>query len=95
MCLRRKVDIRYVARKREALRYFNIEAGIALFVALLINIACVGVFAVGFYGRPGAADIGLENAGKYLGAAFGQPMQYIWAIGLLAAGTATSLCVHV
>eukprot|EP00884_Botryococcus_braunii_P012365 jgi/Botrbrau1/21129/Bobra.0061s0023.1 len=82
----RKVDIRYVARKREALRYFSIESAVALLVALFINIACVSVFAVGFYGRPGADDIGLENAGKFLGTAFGEPMQYIWAIGLLAAG---------
>lgn len=83
--------MRYVARKREALRYFSIECSIALFVALLINVACVSVFAVGFYSKPGVQDLGLENAGKFLGAAFGQPVQYIWAIGLLAAGTVSWL----
>ncbi len=86
MCPCRKVDGRYVARKREALRYFSIESAAALTVALFINVACVAVFAVGFYGKPGADEIGLENAGECLGEAFGQPMRYIWAIGLLAAG---------
>ena len=31
-------------------------------------------------------DIGLENAGAYLGDTFGPLMRVIWAVGLLAAG---------
>ena len=41
----------------------------------------------GFHKRmPAGVEIGLENAGQYLGEAFGPAMKYIWAIGLLAAG---------
>lgn len=34
----------------------------------------------------GDRDIGLENAGAYLGDTFGPLMRVIWAVGLLAAG---------
>ena len=34
----------------------------------------------------GDMDIGLENAGAYLGDTFGPLMRIIWAVGLLAAG---------
>ena len=34
----------------------------------------------------GDVDIGLENAGAYLGDTFGPLMRVIWAVGLLAAG---------
>ncbi len=60
----------------------------ALFCALLINICVVAVFARGFYGTEGV-EIGLENAGAYLGETFGASMRIIWAIGLLAAGAAS------
>ena len=39
----------------------------------------------------GDVDIGLENAGAYLGDTFGPLMRVIWAVGLLAAGE----CYHV
>ena len=34
----------------------------------------ISVFAKGFYGRAASEDIGLENAGAYLAATFGQQM---------------------
>lgn len=41
----------------------------------VINTFVVGVFAKGFYGRPGTEGIGLANAGQYLGEAFGDTMR--------------------
>ena len=81
----RKVRTSHTGRKQEAIAYYNIESAIALVVSLFINIFVLSVFAKGFYGR-GMGDIGLENAGQFLGEKFGQHMKYIWAIGLLAAG---------
>lgn len=43
----------------------------------------------GFYGEE-EVDIGLENAGAYLGETFGAAMRIIWAVGLLAAGACLS-----
>lgn len=86
----RKIESGQVARKREAMAYYRIESGLALFCALLINICVVAVFARGFYGTEGI-EIGLENAGAYLGDTFGPLMRIIWAIGLLAAGVPTQL----
>lgn len=36
-------------------------------------------------------DIGLENAGVYLGNTYGPVMVYIWALGLLAAGQSSTM----
>jgi len=83
MC--RKINSRVVGRIKEAVAYFNIESAIALAVSLLINLFVLSVFAKGFYGRE-EGDIGLENAGQFLGRTFGLQMKYIWAVGLLAAG---------
>lgn len=48
----------------------------------------MAVFARGFYGTEEPFEIGLENAGAYLGDTFGPAMRFIWAVGLLAAGGA-------
>jgi hypothetical protein len=62
-----------VARKKEAIAYFSMESALALFISLFINLCVVSVFAKGFYGK-GAGDIGLKNAGDYLGERFGSHM---------------------
>ena len=59
--------------KKEAMLFFGIESAAALVVSLFINICVVAVFAKGFFGK-GLSDIGLENAGKYLGERFGASM---------------------
>lgn len=41
----RRIDTSRNAQKREAIAYFGIESAIALFIALLINICVVAVFA--------------------------------------------------
>ena len=53
--------------------FFGMESAAALSVSLFINICVVAVFARGFYGK-GIPDIGLENAGRYLGDTFGTSM---------------------
>lgn len=57
---------------------------------MFINLFVTCVFAAGFYGR-GIEDIGLENAGQYLGETYGKSIVYIWALGLLAAGQSATM----
>ena len=90
---------------RETLKYYNLEAAVALGVTLFINTSVISVFARGFYqgddnkihlgstigSTTPPDDIGLENAGQYLGARFGRHMQLIWGIGLLAAGQSSTM----
>eukprot|EP00879_Flechtneria_rotunda_P032602 GHRR01035837.1.p1 GENE.GHRR01035837.1~~GHRR01035837.1.p1 ORF type:complete len:102 (+),score=32.45 GHRR01035837.1:313-618(+) len=59
-------------------------------VSVFINMFVTGVFAAGFHGQA-LQDIGLENAGMYLGKTYGQFMVYIWALGLLAAGQSSTM----
>lgn len=49
-------------------------------MSVLINTCVVCVFAAGYYGRGvvAADDIGLENAGQYLGRTFGGGIVVIW-----------------
>lgn len=73
VCACRDINRSQVARKKEAIAYFSIESAAALLISLFINLCVVSVFAKGFYGK-GAEDIGLINAGQYLGDRFGQHM---------------------
>jgi natural resistance-associated macrophage protein len=76
---------------QEANKYYAIESAIALFISFVINLFVVVVFARGFYGVPDADSIGLETAGTYLRDKYGEFSQYIWAIGLLAAGQSSTM----
>ena len=69
----RDINRTKVARKKEAVAYFSIESALALLISLFINLCVVSVFAKGFYGKE-AGDIGLKNAGDYLGERFGSHM---------------------
>lgn len=69
----RDINRAKVARKKEAIAYFSIESALALLISLFINLCVVSVFAKGFYGKE-AGDIGLKNAGDYLGQRFGSHM---------------------
>ena len=75
---------------REASRYFALEAAIALTASLCINVFVVSVFAKGFFGKS-IKDLGLQNAGNYLGHHFGTTMKYVWGVGLLAAGQSSTM----
>ncbi|RLN18937.1 hypothetical protein C2845_PM02G07770 [Panicum miliaceum] len=90
----RKIDPENEYEVREALRYYSIESTMALVVPFMINLFVTTVFAKGFYGTKEADNIGLENAGKYLHEKFGGdffPVLYIWGVGLLAAGTSSTI----
>lgn len=45
----------------------------------------------GFYGRDLPEDFGLQHAGEYLASHFGASYKYIWGLGLLAAGQASTM----
>ena len=45
----RKINPAHTGRKKEAVAYYAIESGLALFVSLLINICVVSVFAKVLY----------------------------------------------
>lgn len=79
--------------RREALAYFGLESALSLLVSIVINTCVVCVFAAGYYKKEGVAvdDIGLENAGTYLGQTYGAGIVYIWALGLLAAGQSSTM----
>eukprot|EP01084_Bolivina_argentea_P165066 286858_1 len=83
------------AAVREGNYYFTIEGGSSLFVSFFINLFIVAVFAKGFH-ADNTTDIdrnsiGLKNAGHVLGERFGDVAKYIWGIGLLAAGQASTM----
>ncbi|GFH18986.1 uncharacterized protein HaLaN_15871 [Haematococcus lacustris] len=78
--------------KMNALTYFGIESGVALVAATFINIFVVGVFAAGFFKPDGPPpDIGLQNAGVFLGATYGSVVVTVWGVGLLAAGQSSTM----
>ncbi|KAL1534198.1 Natural resistance-associated macrophage protein 2 [Salvia divinorum] len=90
----RKIDPNRKGQVQEALTYYSIESSAALFVSFLINLCVTTVFAKGFSGSKQAEYIGLVNAGKYLEEKYGGglfPILYIWGIGLLAAGTSSTI----
>ena len=88
----RKLDRRSVSKRKEAMAYYSIESGAALLISLVINVCVVAVFAKGFHNPAHRGQaVGLENAGQYLGEAFGSQMKYVWAIGLLAAGAVPTM----
>ncbi|KAL4428517.1 hypothetical protein ABPG75_002606 [Micractinium tetrahymenae] len=82
---------RSMAAKKESVLYYNIESALALVATLFINVCVISVFARGFFGRKTEEEIGLANAGAYLGATFGRHMSAIWAVGLLAAGQSSTM----
>jgi natural resistance-associated macrophage protein len=77
--------------EKEAVTLFTIESSIAIFTSLLINMSVVAVFAKGFYGTAAADDLGLRNAGDYLGETFGKSLQLVWALGLIASGQSSTM----
>ena len=83
------------AAVREGNYYFTIEGGLSLFVSFFINLFIVAVFAKGFNEANDTGidvnSIGLESAGDNLETRFGSAAKYIWGVGLLAAGQASTM----
>jgi NRAMP (natural resistance-associated macrophage protein)-like metal ion transporter len=77
--------------EREAITLYTIESTAAILTSVLINSAVVSIFAKGFHGGPHADEIGLKNAGSYLGRQYGEVMRIIWGLGLVAAGQSSTM----
>lgn len=60
----RKIDLRHNSAKREAVTYNAIESAVSLSITVFINIFVMSVFAKGFHGQEGIADVGLSTAGE-------------------------------
>lgn len=89
----RAVDPTHLNKVRSGINYFTIESSIAIFVSFIINIFVVGVFAASAQWGPTCAmeePLGLTNAGAYLECKYGQFALWVWAVGLLAAGQAST-----
>lgn len=88
----RGVPLEYRSTAKHSLWYYKLESAFALFVTLGINTAVISVFSHGFHKEGEAtADIGLFNAGQFLGDKYGAAMALVWAIGLLAAGQSSTM----
>jgi len=87
------VQSRVVGRgeEAEAVKLFSIESSVAIFTSILINTSVVAVFAKGFFGSAQADQIGLKNAGDFLGQRYGDTLRIIWALGLCAAGQSSTM----
>jgi len=77
---------------KEANFYFSLESGIALFFSYLINMAIVTVFARVFYSPNEDKPLpGLYDAADVLTHTLGEASRYLWALGLLAAGSSSTI----
>lgn len=83
--LSRDIDRTSATGKKEAMFYFGIEVAFTLMITVVINLCVISVFASAFYGST-VEDIGLMNAGIYLGRKFGPEMVFVWALGLIGSG---------
>lgn len=83
--LSRDVNRSSAASIREAMFYFGVEVAFTLMITVVINLCIISVFASAFSGSA-FEDIGLMNAGRYLGNTFGPEMVYVWALGLIGSG---------
>ncbi|MEW5319196.1 MAG: hypothetical protein WDW38_010361 [Sanguina aurantia] len=90
LVLKRELPMASRGEKRIALTYYAIEAAIALFLALFMNVCIVSSFASAFYDTDQAADAGFLNAGDMLGDMYGKAFGYIWALGLFATGLSST-----
>lgn len=95
LVLSRKINMKNKNEIRDATIYNNIESAFSLFLSFLISTAVISTFAVyitsdDYINNP--RDLDLQSASVALGAFFGEnTAQYIWAIGLLAAGQSSTM----
>ena len=91
MVLSRKVNYRNRNEVNEGNFYNAIESAVALGISLVINIAVISTFAVYVIKHPSQKDLSLEEASHALHDTIGPAAKYIWAIGLLASGQASTM----
>merc|ERR1719203_2317718 len=70
---------------------FTIESSAAILTSIAINTFVVAIFAKGFHGGPHQDDIGLKNAGVFIGQQYSNVFRVIWALGLVAAGQSSTM----
>lgn len=94
----RKLDSREEAQEgasREALKYFGIETAVSLTYAYTINMAVVVVFSTAFTRIAAAGGevprASLEEGATVLAQVLGRGSKYVYAVGLLAIGQATTM----
>ena len=76
---------------RQAMRFFGIEIGLALFISLCINVCLISVTAQSFHATDASDGIGLGTVGNALGTMWGSAVNIIFSIGLLASALASSI----
>ena len=87
---------------RQANKYFSNETAVSLFISFLINLAILATFSNQFFKEECAKqhlayindkcqEIGLAEAGSALETVLGKSAVTLWAIGLLAAGQASTM----
>ena len=62
-----------------------------MFISFIISTAIIATFAVYVIKNPDAEELDLQTASNALADTFGNSSQYIWAIGLLAAGQSSTM----
>ena len=92
LVLTRKINMKSKNAINEANIYNNIESGISLLISFLVTLAVVATFAV-YLDKYPDADTGmdLKDASIALVELLGNYAQYVWAIGLLAAGQSSTM----
>lgn len=73
--------------KEQFIKIFRTETIIILVISFFINLSLVGIFANPEYEHQ---NISLENAGFYLKKFLKDISEYLWALGLLAAGISST-----
>lgn len=97
LVLTRSVSMGNYNVMRDAIIYNNIESGFSLFVSFIISTTVIATFAVYIINwkdaHPGedVVDLDLQTAADALVETVGKSAQYIWAIGLLAAGQSSTM----
>lgn len=92
LVLSRKVDHKNRSAVNEANIYNTLESAGSLFISFLISTAVISTFAVYSIANPEESDdVNLFRAGDILATTLGNNARYIWAIGLLAAGQASTM----
>jgi len=91
LVLSRKVDPTNKKKVNEANIYNSIESGISLTISFLISACIITTFAAYAAANPEELNLDLQTASSALAKTFGNASQYIWAVGLLAAGQSSTM----
>ena len=91
LVLTRKINYQNRTAVNEAHIYNAIESTFSLFISFVISASVISTFAVYIINNPDSSELNLEQASVALQKNFGNAAKYIWAIGLLASGQASTM----